>query len=311
MYLLNLLKKLNVSSAILPNGFISYSLDPRSIYRIALDHNYNPTILISEDEFDSSNSSKSNYKLDKLEIQFNVSCDIKDLESKEQSNQRFTIVKQVNGNSRMHEYFLRIIEGIILELQDNLSASKLNKEIEHLVRLFSSPKTSSEKTVLGLWGELVFILNSSSIKDSIDAWHVYKDNLYDFSFSKNNVEVKTTTRNTRSHEFNNSQLKSYKNLNVVVTSIMTEKSALGRSIMELWEDILERTKEPESRIKLSRIISETISQDIESLNQKKYNYNMAISTIKDYDSRILPSINVEHIPKPISNVHITLNLDSI
>ncbi len=311
MYLLNLLKKLNVSSAILPNGFISYSLDPRSIYRIALDHNYNPTILISEDEFDSSNSSKSNYKLDKLEIQFNVSCDIKDLESKEQSNQRFTIVKQVNGNSRMHEYFLRIIEGIILELQDNLSASKLNKEIEHLVRLFSSPKTSSEKTVLGLWGELVFILNSSSIKDSIDAWHVYKDNLYDFSFSKNNVEVKTTTRNTRSHEFNNSQLKSYKNLNVVVTSIMTEKSALGRSIMELWEDILERTKEPESRIKLSRIISETISQDIESLNQKKYNYNMAISTIKDYDSRTLPSINVEHIPKPISNVHITLNLDSI
>ncbi|MFB0925591.1 MAG: hypothetical protein QMB65_09970, partial [Vicingaceae bacterium] len=89
------------------------------------------------------------------------------------------------------------------------------------------------------------------------------------------------------------------------------KAALGRSIMELWQEILEQTKDPESRAKLSRLISETISQDVESLNQKKYNYNMAISTIKDYESEYLPSIADEHIPKAISNVHLTLDLDSI
>ena len=311
MKLLDLYRKLNVSSSVLQNGFISYSVDPESTFRIALDHNYNPTILISENEFDSSNGFKSNYKLDKLEIQFNVSCNIKDLESQKESNQRFTIVKQINGNSRMHEYFLRIIEGIIQELQGNLSATKLNNEIEHLVRLFSSQKVSSDKTILGLWGELVFILNSSSIIESIDAWHIDRDNLYDFSFSTTNVEVKTTTRSTRRHEFNNSQLKSYKKLKVKIASIMTEKAALGRSIMELWQDILEQTEEPESRSKLSRVISETISQDVESLNQKKYNYNMAISTIKDYDSEYLPNIADEHIPQAISNVHVTLNLDSI
>lgn len=311
MKLLDLFRKLNVSSPILQNGFISYSVDPESIFRIALDHNFNPTILISENEFDSSNGSKSNYRLDKLEVQFNVSCEIKDLESQKQSNQRFTIIKQLNGNSRMHEYFLRIIEGIIQELKGNLSANKLNNEIEHLVRLFSSPKVSSDKAILGLWGELVFILNSSSINESIDAWHIDRDNLYDFSFSAKNVEVKTTTRSIRNHEFNNSQLKSYRKLNVTIISIMTEKAALGRSIMELWQEILEQTKDPESRAKLSRLISETISQDVESLNQKKYNYNMAISTIKDYESEYLPSIADEHIPKAISNVHLTLDLDSI
>ena len=76
MKFLDLYKKLNVNSSVLQNGFISYSVDPESTFRIALDHNYNPTILISENEFDSSNGSKSNYKLDKLEIQFNVSCNI-------------------------------------------------------------------------------------------------------------------------------------------------------------------------------------------------------------------------------------------
>ena len=55
MKLLDLYRKLNVSSSVLQNGFISYSVDPESTFRIALDHNYNPTILISENEFDSSN----------------------------------------------------------------------------------------------------------------------------------------------------------------------------------------------------------------------------------------------------------------
>jgi hypothetical protein len=211
----------------------------------------------------------------------------------------------------MHEYFLRIIEGIIQELQANLSARKLNDEIEHLVRLFSTPKVSSDQTILGLWGELVFILNSRTINESIDAWHIDRDNLYDFSFSENNIEVKTTTRSNRTHEFNNSQLKSFKKLNVTIASIMTEKAALGRSIMELWEEILNLTEEPEARSKLSRIISETVSQDVESLNQKKYNYNMAVSTMKEFDSEYLPNILDEHIHQAISRVHVTLNLDAI
>jgi hypothetical protein len=267
-------------------------------------------LLISEEYFDSSSSPKPNYKLDKLEIQFDVKCDVKDLKTKGFSNEKFTIVKQVNGNNRMHEYFLRIIEGVIVELNKNLSAKKLNDEIEHLVKLFSKPKVVSSKTILGLWGELTYMLSCNDIANSIDAWHLDPKNLYDFTFLNKNVEVKTTVKSTRSHNFNNQQLESFKKLEVKIASIITEEATLGKSILDLWNQILNKVNSPDLINKLSRVISKTIRNDVESLSSKKYNFNMALSTLKEIDTKSIPNIQKENIDPSISKVQITVNLDS-
>ena len=211
----------------------------------------------------------------------------------------------------MHEYFLRIIEGVLLELNKNLSAKKLNDEIEHLVKLFSKPKVVSSKTILGLWGELTYMLSCNDIANSIDAWHLDTKNLYDFTFLNKNVEVKTTVKSTRSHNFNNQQLESFKKLEVKIASIITEEATLGKSILDLWNQILNKVNSPDLINKLSRVISKTIRNDVESLSSKKYNFNMALSTLKEIDTKSIPNIQKENIDPSISKVQITVNLDSI
>lgn len=309
MRILGIYNKLKNEDNILENGFISYPLD--STFRLAIDENFNPTVLISQKNFDNSGRITTNFKLDKLEVKYNVHCKVRDIETKTEASEAFTIVRQINGNSRMHEYFLRVIDGIITELGKSPSALKLNSEIEYLVKLFSSPKKVDERTVLGLWGELVYIISSKEIELSIEAWHLDRDNLFDFSFVENNVEVKTTTRNSRIHEFNNSQLRKFRTLQVNVASMMTEKAALGSSIMDLWISISNKCTDQESLNKLTRIVGETITQDIEALNNLKYNYNMAQSTLKVYDSQDLPNILLKDIPQGIMEVHVSLNLDMI
>lgn len=311
MKILDHYKKLLNKTENIGEGFLSLPIDNELVFRLAIDEELNPTLLISEDKFDSSGWGKTNFKLDKLELKFNVNCQVRDINTGKELIAPFTIIKQIGGNSRMHDYFLRVVDGIISELRNDLSVARLNSEIQYLVRLFSSPKKVDEKLIQGLWGELLFILASADIENAVTAWHLDRDNLFDFSFDDHSIEVKTTTKNSRSHAFNNNQIKKYRLLKVKVTSIMTEKASLGKSVLDLWNDINDKCSSPESWSKVSRIIAETITQDLDSLSQKKYNYNMGMSTLKTFNAEDIPHITQDCIPPRITEVRVQINLDSI
>ena len=311
MKILDHYKKLLNNTENIGEGFLSLSLDDELVFRLAIDEELNPTILISEDKFDSSGWAKTNFRLDKLDLKFNVNCQVRDINTEKELNAPFTIIKQINGNSRMHDYFLRVVDGIISELRNDLSLVRLNSEIEYLVKLFSSPKKVDEKLIQGLWGELLFILASDDIENAVIAWHVDRDNLFDFSFDDHSTEVKTTIKNSRSHYFNNNQIKKYRRLKVKVASIMTEKASLGKSVLDLWNDINDKCSSFKSRSKVARIIAETITQDLDSLSQKKYNYNMGMSTLETFNAEDIPHITQECIPPGITEVRVQINLDSI
>lgn len=292
-------------------GFISQGIDSDKVFRVAMDEQYNPIILISQKAFKNSRESKSNFKLDKLIIQFDLICKIHDIESGTEIEEPFTIIKQINGNSRMHEYFLRVIEGVVSELRNDLSINKLNQELEYLLKLFSTKKKVSEAVILGLWGELVFILSYVDMPEAIKAWHIDIDNLFDFTFEDHNVEVKTTTKSERIHEFNNKQIKQYKRLNVEVISIVTNKATLGKSIMDLWTEIENYCTDSESIDKLSKTITATALNDVESLYQIKFDHSLASSTMRQINSNLIPHIEDSCIPNNVNQVKVQVNLDTI
>jgi hypothetical protein len=305
----NKFKELLDKGNVIKNSFLSTSLDNTMVFRIGIDDEQNPAILISERHFNSSGWSKKNYRFDRLELKFNVSCQVRDIEIGGQIEDVFTIVKQVNGNSRMHEYFFSIAEVMITALKSDLTVTNLNSEIENLIRLFSSNKRVDEKVILGLWGELLFILNSKNVDNAISAWHLDKNDLYDFSFEESIKEIKTTRGNSRTHEFNNAQLKKFTNLNVSVVSILTEKMALGKSVLDLWNDINIKCSSAESRNKITRIISDIVQTDMESLTQFKFNYLMGVSTMREFHSSIIPYIDPIGLPNSIVELRLKINLD--
>jgi hypothetical protein len=311
MELHNKLKALREKGNAGKNSFLSTTIDDEFIFRLAIDDELNPAILISEKHFNSSGWTKKNYKFERLELKFNIYCNLNDIVTGKQIEDVFTIIKQVNGNSRMHEYFISIAEVIIMALKSNLTIENLNFEIENLIRLFSSNKRIDEKVILGLWGELLFILNSTNIDSAILAWHVDKNELFDFSFPDSIKEIKTSRGNTRTHEFNNAQLQKFNQLNVSVVSIITEKMALGKSVFDLWNDINEKCSTPELRSKITMIIAETVNTDMESITQYRFNYLMGLSTLKEFDSKFIPSIEKTNIPFGVIDLKLKINLDLI
>lgn len=306
-----LFEKLKTNIPLSKEGYYSYKIDRNGVFRLAIDSESNPCLLISQNKLANSRSENKSHTLKKLDLKFNIECNILELETDNEISSTFSIVTQINGNSRMHDYFLRVIEGIILELQKDLSLSRLNTELDYLISLFSSPKKIDQKKLLGLWGELIFILSSDDVEKSILAWHSDPNNLFDFSYNHKKVEIKTTLNNTRVHTFNNKQLNSFKKLEVKVVSILTEKAALGKSVLELWKELRNICKSSEICIKLDKTITEVISLDLEALDEIRYDQEYALSTIKEFNSADIPNIDELNIPNEVVEIKIKVNLEAI
>tara|TARA_B110000503_G_scaffold143622_1_gene246412 strand:- start:563 stop:1507 length:945 start_codon:yes stop_codon:yes gene_type:complete len=280
--------------------------------RLAIDTDKNPILLIQEESFNETSFSSSNYKLNFLEIQFNQLCKINESPDSDSDIEiRFSTIKLVGGNSRMIDYFLRSLEGLIIQLNRDFTVITLKKELENLIQLFSRQKSIDPKIALGLWGELFFINHSDDISISLEAWHNKENNRFDFYYSNNKcIEVKTTIDNKRVHTFSSKQIENYKYLNVEIASIQTESSSNGTSLKELWDFINSKTDELELKDKLRTHISNTLKSDFQALYDYKFDFGLAKSSLKYFNTKAFPTLN-EEIHHSIQKISLTIDLDLI
>jgi len=312
MNLLVIYKNLIIEGHTSSSTYLAKPIDFDLDLKLGIDSSNNPVLLISEDNFEDSDLSNSNYKLNYLEILFNQDCSLSELgKNGNKSNKRFTTIRLIDGNSRMIEYFLSLLEVLISKLVSNPTFTLLNDEIKVLIDLFSVQKPIGNNVVLGLWGELFFIKQSQDITEAVKAWHSNETNIFDFTFSNNNcIEIKTTTKSQRLHEFSHKQIEKYKSFDVEIASIITQPSSFGVSIKELWDEISEQLLELDLKSKLTRLISTTLKSDFQALYDYKYNLELANSTIKYINTNLIPSVTEELHPS-IRNIKLSIELDSI
>jgi hypothetical protein len=211
----------------------------------------------------------------------------------------------------MIEYYLSLLEVLIIKIQNNPTFISLNDEIGVLIDLFSIQKPIDKGVVLGLWGELFYIRQSPNISKSVKAWHSSETNIFDFTYLDDKcVEIKTTTKPQRIHEFSQKQIEKYQSFDVDIASIITQTSGFGVSIKQLWEEISGQLTEIDLKSKLTRLISTTLKSDFQALYDYKYNIELARSTLKYINTHQIPSLKEELHPS-IRNVKLTIQLDSI
>ena len=305
----NLLSKGNTSNSVFLADKISNS---KNNIRLGIDSNKNPVLLIPEESFKEVLISGSNYKLNYLEIKFNQLCRINDLsDPNDEAEIKFSTIKLTEGNFRMIDYFLRALEGLVIQLNKDFTSVSLKKEIEILIELFSKQKSVDFKIVVGLWGELFFINQSSNINLSLEAWHNQENNRFDFSFADNEyLEIKTTLGDNRLHSFSSRQIENYQDLNVEVVSIQTELSSTGKSLKDLWDSMNNRIENPELKDKLQTLISKTLKSDFQALYDYKFDIGYAESSLKHFNTKDIPSIN-ENLHHSIRKISLTIDLDLI
>lgn len=312
MELIEIYKNLVIDGHTSSSTYLAKPIESKLGLKLAIDSLYSPVLLIPEDNFEDSNLSKSNYRLNYLEILFNQNCSLRELgETENKSVKRFTTIRLVDGNSRMIEYYLSLLEVLVSKIESNPKFTLLNDEIKVLIDLFSVQKPIDKSVVLGLWGELFFIKQSKDISESVKAWHIDETNIFDFTFSNNKcIEVKTTTKSQRVHEFSQKQIEEYKSFDVEIASIITESSSYGVSVKELWDEISRELLEIDLKSKLTTLISTTLKSDFQSLYDYKYNIELATSTIKFVNTDLIPTITEELHPS-IRNIKLSIELDSI
>lgn len=183
----------------------------------------------------------------------------------------FTIIELSQLHVRNYES-RQIAASIIEVLIDNLyiGLESAQRTIESMNSMFSAGlprRDPSEQEKIGLLGELYFISCFENRELLINGWHENIHDTFDFRLGRKLVEIKTTTKDVREHNFSYDQIiipSSYTSIYFI--SILTAKvESRGAkdtvSLASLYQDIRVSLGIDGPVAKLNRIVEETLGID--------------------------------------------------
>jgi hypothetical protein len=259
---------------------------------------------------DSANVKSIDSNLEFISVQFNRKCQLKTNKNNFEEDV-YTIISLKADSVELQEYFLEIVYLIIKRISEKPLLKDLKIEVDTLINLFSKFSNPPVKTIQGLWAELLVIEQSSNPDYLIRAWHNSKSDKFDFNDGSDKLEVKSTSKNRRIHNFSNEQLNPNENSNLIIASVFVVETGVGKNILGLIESIESIVKDKELWFRINEIIAQTLGKDFEKSLDVFYDYQLAVDSLKYYYSEIVPTINSLSIPTKITNVRFDCDLTDI
>jgi hypothetical protein len=171
---------------------------------------------------------------------------------------------------------------LFLLASDYIKYSSLSNSLVKLHELFDEP-SEKKAEVIGLIGELLYILNSVDRDSTVAAWHSNINNRYDFSEIGKIVDVKTTFNIDRIHTISKAQLESPGNSKIA--SVLLAPVEVGDNLISLIETLKIFLNE-ESNKKLNLILEKMDITKAKSSTDIKFDMKKSISSIKIYESPV-------------------------
>lgn len=280
---------------------IAYS----QLFYVGVSDKRTPMVLLNCKIDNSSNDIELKY----IEVLYNKHCKIIDNDDK--SELTCTILKLNDESYDFQSYFLEVIDLILQRLPMNPTSSQINDEIIKIIKLFSCTTHPALKTIQGLWAEMLVIEQSKDPDYLIRAWHSKSTSKYDFNDGKDKIEVKSTTNNSRIHTFALEQLITNENSKLIIASVLTVQTGIGKNILDLRGSIFSRVKDIDTQVLFDSIIFATLGSEIDKCNDYIFDYQLAIDELKFYNSLNIPKIDKELIPSEISNIKFQCNLTHV
>jgi hypothetical protein len=258
-----------------------------------------------------SNSVKSiDCNLEYISVEFSRSCQLK-TNKKEIEKGIYTIISLKTTYIDLQEYFFDVVYLIIKRLPENPTVRELKTEVEKLLNLFSKFSQPAIKTIQGLWAELLIIEQSSNPDYLINAWHSCARDKFDFNDGLDKIEIKSTSKTKRIHNFSIEQLNPNENSQLIIVSVFTVETGIGESVFSLVDLIQRKLNNFESSFRINEIIAQTLGKDFEKAFNVFYDYQLAKDSIAYFDRFDIPSINVNDIPKNVNNVRFDSDLSDL
>lgn len=304
--LYNIFLKLKSESPNIGEGFAVASIPNIKNHKIGISQDNLPVFFIKCE----NNTKTTDTKLEFISVQFNRFCQLINQKGKKEES-IYTIISLNSNADYLKKYFLKIV-GILLDnITEKPLLNDLKIEIDKLINLFSKLTKPPIKTIQGLWAELLVIEHSKNPDYLIKSWHIASTDKYDFNDGVDKIEVKSTSKNRRIHNFSFEQLIPNFSSRLFIVSIFTIETGKGTSIFDIIEKIEKKVSDKNLIFQLNELVATTLGQDFEKSNNFFFDYQFSIDSINYYNSIDIPTIGAESIPSNIMNVRFDCDITDV
>lgn len=290
------------------DGFTIASLPKIKNHKIGLSKDNLPLFFIKCE--DVSTIKSLDYNLESISIHFNQKCQLFS-NGKKIAEGNYALIALKTDSVDLQEYFLNILYFVVSKLPASANLKELKIEVEKLINLFNKFTKLPTKTIQGLWAELLVIEQSNNPEYLIKAWHYSPSDKFDFNDGIDKIEVKSTAKSRRVHNFSFEQLNPNKNSKLIISSVFAVETGKGKTIFDLVKLIQVKVKNDELLYKINEIILDTLGKDFEKTFEHYFDYQLAVDSLAFFDSELVPKIEASLISQEISNIHFDSDLSNI
>lgn len=252
--------------------------------------------------YDSIEGNLSPIKLKNLEAYFSLYCQLWDDVGLEREGE-FTVVRCKSSDKEIVRYFFSICESIIGLIGNRPTQKSVATAIFYLASIFQEIDTPPKRAVNGIFGELYLIWRSASPTTAVKAWRVDNSACFDFAYDDIRIDVKTTSKKTRTHSFTYEQTNPPVGTEAFVASLFAARIDQGTTLLSLVKQIERRIANHTNLVmKLHEIVASTLGKNIKDSLGLKFDLRLAENTFCYFDLRDIPAIR-EPIPMGVNNIH--------
>lgn len=288
-------------------GYQIKALPDVTHHKIGVSPNGQPIFFIKCDAAETSKYLDSNFEF--ITVQYSRKCQLMSDNTVEEGV--YTSIALKTDAVDLQKYFLEIVFLVIKDLPTMPTLKVLKSALEQLIELFSQFTQPPQKTIQGLWAELLVIEQSKNVDYLIQAWHNSPFDTFDFNDGTDKIEVKSTARSRRIHSFSAQQLTPNLQSNLLIASTFVVETGVGTSIFDLMDSIDTKIKADKLKLRLKSIVAQTLGNSLEKAFDVYFDYPLAVDTLQFYDSKDIPHINIQDIPAAITNIRFDSDLTDI
>ncbi|MDP2265605.1 MAG: PD-(D/E)XK motif protein [Thiobacillus sp.] len=284
---------LDLPTAVTPTDFKAIPLSAKRKDFLAKNDDGSPVFLLHD-----SSTAKYNPGINfhHLSAQFHATCRVRtdavDLED------QFCLVWCDAATPELHELFVRCVGAAIEELPDNCGTRELEFCISQLRDLFRALALPSSREVSGLWAELFVISRCGNPARALSLWHEDQFDRFDFSSSAMHVEVKSTVRGLRAHEFALEQLQSPAEGAGFVVSLMLQPLTGGIGVLDIAREVEAAVAGiPRLKHKLWENVAKALGSDFSNKLDKRFDQTFAERTLVVYLMNDIPRPDTPSDPR--------------
>ncbi len=276
-------------------------------HRLAKDPHGSPCLLLSQP---AGTKRSLPIRLQNLSVTYDARCNITYSTGTQEQNS-FTIIKCSNSDPRLFPHFLNILSPVVIALGANPTSAAVRRAISGLVELFRSLTMPTEKSIQGLWGELVVIHNSADPKTLVAAWHRKPEEHFDFSAGPQKVEVKSSSNRRREHYFSLAQLMCPGPSRTVVASLFVERAGGGLSLKQLFEQTRYLLRDdPDLLTRFDVSFYSALGSAWSGAMNESFDWELAEESLAFFDANSVPKVPTP-IPAGVSDVRFCSDLSTV